>query len=74
MTDTNTDDSTERIVIDFADTANLNLKTMDIGVADGVIAFDITGTISDVPGNQLDDLQDKELTPTELTLTVADAA
>lgn len=73
MTDNNTTDSEERIIINFADTANLDIKTLDVGIADGVIAFDITGTVSDVPADQLDDLRDKELTPAELTFTVANA-
>lgn len=71
MTDNNTTDSEERIIINFADTANLDIKTLDVGIADGVIAFDITGTVSDVPADRLDDLRDKELTPAELTFTVA---
>lgn len=73
MTENHTNDSEERIVINFADTANLDVETMDIGVADGVIAFDITGTISNVPADHLDDLRDKELTPRELTFAVTDA-
>lgn len=73
MTDNNTTDSEERIIINFADTANLDIKILDVGIADGVIAFDITGTVSDVPADRLDDLRDKELTPAELMFTVANA-
>ena len=74
MTENHTNDSEKRIVINFADTADLNIESLDVGVANGIIAFDITGTISNVPADRLDDLRNKELTPAELVFAVTDAA
>ena len=73
MTENHNTDSDQRITINFDDTADLEIETLDIGVADGVLAFDITGRIANIPDDKLVSLQDKELEPAELTFTVADA-
>lgn len=72
MTENHNTDS-DRITINFDDTADLEIETLDIGVGDGVLAFDITGQIANIPDDKLVSLQDKNLEPTELVFTVTDA-
>ena len=71
-----TDDNTDhdrRIVTNLAEAADLEIDVLDVGVADGVLAFDISGRIENVPDGQLDDLTGTTLEPSTLALTVADA-
>ena len=72
MTETHDDDTDARIVIDFEDAAELHLETVDVGVADGVISFDVSGTISNVDDQRLDDLAGATLSPAEIQFRVAE--
>lgn len=66
-------DHDRRIVINLAESADLEIDVLDVGVADGVLAFDVSGRIENVPDGQLDDLAGATLEPSTLALTVADA-
>lgn len=72
MTNNHDNDSDQQLVINFADTADLEIATMDIGVTDGVIAFDISGKIENITDSQLDDLTGEDLKPAKLSLTVVE--
>lgn len=74
MTENQENDAQKRIVVDFTDTAELELESLDIGVADAVISFDISGRISNLPEDRLEELAGGELRPAELHLTVVDAS
>lgn len=74
MTENPDDTPNQRIVIDFTDTSELSIETLDIGVADDTIAFDITGTIEDIPEDTLSELGGAQLEPEQISFTVADAA
>ena len=69
MSDTNDTDDRQRIVIEFPP-AGLEIETLDVGVADDVLAFDISGRINNIPDEKLDALSGAQIEPTELHLTV----
>ena len=71
MTETHDNHTNQRIVINFDDTTELEIESLDVGVADGVLSFDISGRIRNLADDQLDDLTGAELRRTELHLTVA---
>lgn len=73
MTDTNTGGSDDRVVINFAEAAQLELDSIDVGVADGVLSFDVTGRIHNLGEDHLESLVDRELQPAELHFTVAES-
>lgn len=62
----------ERIVIDLMDSATVRIGSLDVGVAEGVIAFDVTGVIEDPQDGRLDDLRDSRLRPVEVHFVVED--
>ena len=62
----------KRIVIDLADSPTVRIGSLDVGVAEGVIAFDVTGVIDDMEDGRLDELNDSKLRPVEVHFLVED--
>ncbi|MFH5802114.1 hypothetical protein [Haladaptatus sp. CMAA 1911] len=56
-------------VVRLEEQPELELDTLDVGVEENVIAFDITGTIRDLDDNLLAELTDSTLRPTEIHFT-----
>ncbi|WP_458191071.1 hypothetical protein [Haladaptatus sp. NG-WS-4] len=50
----------------------LELDTLDVGVEQDVIAFDIPGTIRDIDDDLLAELADSTLRPTEIHFTTSE--
>ena len=60
------------IRIGFGENAQIDLEEVDVGVADGVVAFDVSGRITGFDDDTVDRLAGKRLIPTELTLETRD--
>lgn len=58
----------EKIRIQFGENQDIELDEIDIGVADDVIAFDVSGRIVGIDESFISKLSGKRLTPTELHL------
>lgn len=58
------------IVVELGE-ADVELQTIDIGVADDTIAFNIEGTIGDIDDDVLAAVSGKSLSPTEIHFEVA---
>lgn len=59
-------------VVHLEEQAELELDTLDVGVKEDVIAFDMTGTIRDIDNDLLTELADTTLRPTEIHFATAD--
>ncbi|WP_254530088.1 hypothetical protein [Natrinema gelatinilyticum] len=59
------------VVIDLDGRAEVDLQTVDVGVAGDTVAFGIEGVIRDVDNDVLVGLSGKSLTPTEIHFSVA---
>ncbi|RBI60084.1 hypothetical protein DMJ13_20710 [halophilic archaeon] len=58
------------IVIRFDDQTELELKSIDIGVEQDVLAFDISGTIQGLDDELLKELTGSSLKPTEIQFSM----
>lgn len=74
MPNDQTTNANDRIVVDCENTAELEIESLDVGVASDVLAFDVSGKIKNVSTSQLQDLSGTDLELAELTFVVADAA
>ena len=63
----------EEIVVRLDEESEVELTDVDVGVADGVIAFDLTGIIRGVDETQMADFAKKDLVPTELHFSLREA-
>ena len=61
------------IVVRLDEQTNIELDSLDVGVEQDVIAFDITGTIRDINDDLLAELTDTPLHPTEIHFTIDEA-
>ena len=61
------------IIVELDEGRGLDLHTIDVGVADDTIAFDVEGIIQGLEDSVLDDLRGKSLTPTEIHFEVAES-
>lgn len=66
------DDSMTEIIVSIRDENQIELESADVGVADGVLAFDISGTIRSDAGD-LDAVGDVSLIPTEVRFMSVDS-
>lgn len=55
------------------DESDVELQTIDIGIADDTLAFNIEGTIGGIDADVLDAVSGKSLSPTEIHFEVANA-
>lgn len=60
----------EYIRIEFGENEDVELDEVDIGVADSVVAFDVSGRILGLDEDTISQLAGKRLVPTELRLEV----
>lgn len=60
------------IHIEFGKDQEIELDEIDIGVADGVIAFDVTGRITGLDESTVSQVAGKRLVPTDLYLEPQD--
>jgi hypothetical protein len=56
-------------VVRLEDQPKLELDTLDVGIKEDAIAFDIIGTIRDIDDDLLAELANKTLQPTEIHFT-----
>jgi hypothetical protein len=59
-------------VVQLEEQPELELDTLDIGVEENLIAFDITGTIRDIDDDLLAELANETVRPTEIHFTTDD--
>ena len=57
------------LVVHLEEQPELELDSLDVGVEEDVIAFDITGTIRDIDDDLLAELANETLRPTEIHFT-----
>ncbi|WP_232685857.1 hypothetical protein [Halobacterium zhouii] len=74
MSDNQTTSENDRIVVDCENAAELEIESLDVGVASDVLAFDVSGNIKTVSASRLQDLSGSDLKLAELTFVVTDAS
>ena len=59
-------------MVDLDEKGELELQSVDVGVANETIVSDVKGIIQGVEDGVLEDLREKSLTPTEIHFAMAD--
>lgn len=70
-----TDDNTpsdDTIVIRFDDAVTLELDELDVGVADNVLSFEMSGRLKNMSADKLEALTEAELEPVEIHFAPTD--
>lgn len=56
----------DEFVVDLRDDDGIELRRIDIGTADDVIAFEVEGVIRGIDEDVLEAISEKDLVPTEI--------